>query len=130
MVKTEPSPSSFSAVVYATNEVANRCEPLSEVWWQGRQWAVTSYGLECRDGTYFIDAPRIGKDLHSANPYSWIAHLGDNKTWIDLEDFATAFFIACSMHRVSLSKADVDLLREHFASRFATIARRKRERAA
>jgi hypothetical protein len=83
MVKTEPSPSSFSAVVYATNEVANRCEPLSEVWWQGRQWAVTSYGLECRDGTYFIDAPRIGKDLHSANPY--ILHRGLRRSLAEKE---------------------------------------------
>jgi hypothetical protein len=23
-------------------------EDLHEIWWQGRQWAVTAYGIECR----------------------------------------------------------------------------------
>ena len=38
--------------------VANRGEPLSEIWWQGRQWTVTSYGLEARDGRYHIEGHR------------------------------------------------------------------------
>ena len=29
-----------------TEPVANRAEPLHEIWWQGRQWAVTAYVLE------------------------------------------------------------------------------------
>ena len=38
-----------SARASGQNAVRNRAEALSETWWQGRQWAVTAYGLECRD---------------------------------------------------------------------------------
>jgi hypothetical protein len=34
-----------------TTSVACRGEALREIWWRGRQWAVTSYGIECLDGT-------------------------------------------------------------------------------
>jgi len=54
--------------------------------------------------------------------------MGDTKTWIDLEDFATAFFVACSVYWVQLSKADVDLLLKHFAKSRAAIARRQARR--
>ena len=91
-------------IVYDKSPVAVRAEPLSEVWWQGRQWAVTAYGIERRDGAYVIEARRLAKDLRSSRPYSWIVHLGDTKDWVDLEDFATAFFVACAVHRVRLRK--------------------------
>jgi hypothetical protein len=34
-------------------------EGLAEVWWRGRQWAVTAYGLEALDGRYAIEASRL-----------------------------------------------------------------------
>jgi hypothetical protein len=48
-------------IVYDKSPVAVRAEPLSEVWWQGRQWAVTAYGIERRDGAYVIEARRLAK---------------------------------------------------------------------
>ena len=29
-------------------------EPLNAIWWQGAQWAVTEYGIECRNGLYAL----------------------------------------------------------------------------
>jgi hypothetical protein len=54
--------------------------------WLGRQWAVTVYGIEKRDGTYAIPNFRIP----ALN--NWISHLA-GKTWIDLPDFAEALRI-------------------------------------
>jgi len=25
-------------------------DPLTQIWWQGKQWAVTKFGIECRAG--------------------------------------------------------------------------------
>jgi hypothetical protein len=44
----------------AGNHVHCRGEGLSQpIYWQGRQWAVTPFGIECRDGTYAIEKERI-----------------------------------------------------------------------
>jgi hypothetical protein len=68
-----------------------RGEPLSEpIYWQGRQWAVTAYGVECREGTYVIAKGRIWEDEES---YGWVRHMA-GKNWPDLEDFAEALRIA------------------------------------
>lgn len=76
-------------------------DALSEVWWQGRQWAVTAYGLECRDGTYYIEKQRLMKDIHKQ--YGWIGHMAD-KNWIDLEDFTTGYLIALALHGFCLDE--------------------------
>lgn len=74
----------------ATNRVRNRGERLSRVFWKGRQWAATKYGVECRDGTYAIARARLWEedDVHG-----WIMHMS-GKHWVDLEDFAEALRIA------------------------------------
>jgi hypothetical protein len=87
-------------IAYDKNEVANRCEALSEIWWQGRQWSVTAAGLECRDGTYFIDKKRLLED-HGCG---WVAHVG-RKTWVDVDDFATFYLAAVAMHGFRLTRA-------------------------
>src|SRR3954452_11966917 len=47
-------------VIISTNPVAIRGKPLRRpLLWQGRRWAVTAYGVEARDGTYFIDKARL-----------------------------------------------------------------------
>ena len=38
--------------------VGVRGEALDEVWWRGRQWADTAFGIEKLDGTYLADAAR------------------------------------------------------------------------
>ena len=65
--------------------------PLAEpIYWQGRQWAVTAYGVECRDGTYAIE------DFHLLNDESldeWIRHMAP-KWWVDFADFVEAVRLA------------------------------------
>lgn len=79
----------------ATNVVPVRGEALSEVLWQGVQWAVTTAGIECRDGTYFIAAKRLRE---SEPDWSWKRQMAE-KSWVDQADFAAAFAVACWVHR-------------------------------
>jgi len=82
-------------VVHDANVVKVRGEGLNKVWWQGRQWAVTSYGLEKRDGTYPIKAGRFHENLDGN--YSWPQHMSE-KIWVDTEDFITAWLVAIALH--------------------------------
>jgi hypothetical protein len=72
-------------------------EDLSEIWWRGAQWAVTSWGICCLDGTYWIDA----KDLMNMNLAThwggWPEHIG-RKGWPDTEEFCTAWLVAIALH--------------------------------
>jgi hypothetical protein len=75
----------------AGNPVHCRGEALSPpIYWQGRQWAVTAYGLECRDGTYVIERNRLWENEER---YGWVRHMA-GKTWADIADFAEALRIA------------------------------------
>ncbi len=111
-------------IIYADNPVAEHGETLHTILWQGREWAVTSYGIECRDGNYAIEASRLCEDHDGGAveadgtpvPYTWIGQIGE-KGW-DLADFATAFLVACAMHGVRLSSAEVEMLRDQYGWRF------------
>lgn len=89
-------------IIYSANEIKCRGEPLSEVWWQGRQWAVTSEGIEARDGTYFIAAKRLMED-HPG--YSWPEHICE-KMWVDQDDFCTAWLVAIALHGARVKAPD------------------------
>jgi len=68
-----------------------RGEALQEpVFFQGRQWAVTGFGVECRDGTYPIAAKRLWEEEKT---YGWVRHLAE-KEWVDLEDFIVVLGVA------------------------------------
>lgn len=99
------APRKLCGVIYDSTPVRVRGEPLGAVWWQGRQWAVTSDGIEARDGSYVIEAGRVIENLE---PYSWVRHMAA-KNWVDLEDFATAWLVAVALHtsarRAALKKA-------------------------
>jgi hypothetical protein len=58
--------------------------------WQGRQCAVTSYGIECRNGTYPIKRDRLWEN---DEVHGWVQHMAD-KDWVDLPDFAEALRVA------------------------------------
>ncbi len=45
-------------------------EPLHPILWHGRQWAVTTFGIEARDGTYAISKDRLD------DPY-WPTHMAE-----------------------------------------------------
>jgi hypothetical protein len=74
-----------------------RGEELGEIWWQGRQWAVTKYGIECRDGCYFIDKDRLAEKLPLSDVPEWPWHVSQ-KIWADIADFCTCFLVAISLH--------------------------------
>jgi hypothetical protein len=72
----------------STDKVAQRGDPLgTPVHWQGRQWAVTPHGVECRDGTYYIEKGRLWES--DDTDHGWVHHMAE-KNWVDLEDFAEA----------------------------------------
>jgi hypothetical protein len=75
--------------------VKSRAEPLHPVWWRGRQWAVTEYGIEALDGRYVIEASRLTEDIEIYG--GWPAHIG-KKIWVDVPDFVTAWLVALSLH--------------------------------
>lgn len=76
-------------VIYSADPVEVVGESLHPVLWQGRQWAVTTYGLEARDGTYAIEADRLRE--------GWVDHMRE-KVWVDVPDFITGFLCALSLH--------------------------------
>lgn len=76
---------------WATNRVACRGDALSPVIWLGEQWAVTTHGVECRDGCYVIEASRVNEG--HAKGHSWEKHMAE-KSWVDIVDFGVAMRIA------------------------------------
>lgn len=79
---------------YYTDPVEVCGEPLGTILWRGRQWAVTEYGIECLDGSYWCEAKGLGEDLPN---HSWPEHMAD-KSWVDVDDFATAWMVALAIH--------------------------------
>jgi hypothetical protein len=77
----------------AKNEVKVRGDRLDEIWWRGAQWAVTDRGIECLDGTYFIDKARLLEEPD----YSWPQHMS-GKGWVDIDEFTTAWLVALVLH--------------------------------
>lgn len=81
-----PSPTLSDA-----SAVRCRGELLSEpIYWLSRQWAVTEYGIEARDGTYHIANERLWENEAE---YPWVQHM-DKKDWVDIADFAEALRVA------------------------------------
>lgn len=82
-----------------TTPVKIRGEPLHETLWQGRQWAVTEYGIEARDGTYPIKAERLSetREYMGQQLLDWPLHMAE-KDWVDIHDFCTAFLVALACY--------------------------------
>lgn len=80
-----------------------RSDPLDQILWRGRQWAVTKYGLERLDGTYPIDAARLLQDPEQGG---FPAHVS-RKLWADVDDFLTAWLVALALHGVQASAETV-----------------------
>ncbi len=58
-------------IEYDQTPVHVRGEPLAPVWWRGRQWAVTEFGLERLDGTYAVEAARLAEGWTSPGAACW-----------------------------------------------------------
>lgn len=91
------------------NPVVIRGEAPTEIWWRGKQWAVTEAGIEALDGTYFIDKARLLEDWKN---WPWLRQLSD-KNWVDSDDFATAFMVGLVLH--GYSQADAATLKHHLS---------------
>lgn len=84
-------------VEYDATLVSVRGEELSNILWRGRQWAVTTHGIEALDGTYSFEAHRLAEDLHVRGYGGWPSHMSE-KDWVDIDDFITAWLIALTLH--------------------------------
>jgi len=95
-------------IEHCTAEVKNRGEPLHRILWRGRQWAVTVYGVEALDGTYFFDRSRIADGVVSKFDahHSWPVHMAE-KTWVDIDDFVTCWLVAITLHGVKVNSKHV-----------------------
>lgn len=74
-----------------------RGEPLGKILWQGTQWAVTDYGLECRDGLYHVRSDELmkGHKNHREAFNHWYQHIA-GKSWVEDKedlDFALQAFM-------------------------------------
>lgn len=96
MTASPVEPRGVCRIELSSEPVTLRGEPLSEIWWRGRQWAVTSYGIECLDGLYFIEKKQLS-DNSGEYKYTWAEHVG-RKGWADPDEFATAWMIALLLH--------------------------------
>lgn len=92
----------MSTIKHDTSSLEVTGEPLDEVWWQGRQWAVTTYGIERRDGTYAIEADRLAEDDIVPGVPDWPQHLAEKRD-TDLADFLTAYVVAVALHGASVA---------------------------
>lgn len=98
-------------VCHATNAVRCLGEPLDAEWWRGRQWSVTRFGLEARDGLYAIPVDALA---HGAGAdRSWPEHMAE-KGWVDQPDFVTAWIVALALHGLLADNgADMPKRRAH-----------------
>jgi hypothetical protein len=72
--------------------------PGEKVVHRGRQWIVSSYGLEAPEHGYWIERERLRDGLDSWG--GWPMHMA-SKVWVDLDDFIQCFLRACVYHGVS-----------------------------
>lgn len=63
--------------------------------WHGAQWAVTTGGLECLDGSYDIERRRLVERDHVG--HGWEDHMA-GKVWVDVAEFRVALAIAIDHH--------------------------------
>lgn len=87
-------PLSHGPVIMSTTEVRCRGEALSEpIFWVGEKWAVTSFGIERRDGTYTISKDRLWEQEPE---WSWKQNMryGKDDEWANSWDFNRAFDFA------------------------------------
>lgn len=90
-VRQEPMPGvRHVPIPWCMEDVQLRGEKLHPVLWQGRQWAVTTYGIEARDGTYYLQPSQLRSE---PSGYTATAHMTE-KSWVDIADFHIAHAVA------------------------------------
>jgi hypothetical protein len=77
-----------------------------KVYWAGRQWCVTDFGLETVDpDEYYVEKNELG-GFTDGEPEGRIIlervrHIAE-KTWVDIEDLLAAFSVAAHVHNVDV----------------------------
>lgn len=91
----------ISALSTADRERLEEADVDFPVYYIGKQWAVTAYGIEHirsheRDTPYYsIAADQLGQEMGVGG---WQEHMA-SKQWVDAADFAHAFEIAKKVHK-------------------------------
>ncbi len=62
------------------------------VYWQGRQWAVTAYGVEALDGRYHI----AWQDLHDEPARKRLLDQMQDHYWVHFDDLRKALEVSAS----------------------------------
>lgn len=109
-----PAPRSrYSGIVRPGKaEVKNRGDALSRELWIGDDWSVTVYGIERRDGLYHIEVDRL-EEYHEP---SWcILHHIAEKGEEFAGDFASAFLVACTLHKIDIPLEIINDGLQHFS---------------
>ena len=75
----------------SNNSVACKGQPLDLVLWQGEQWAVTTYGLERRNGKYALSCKEFFRGMKSKQEIFvfWFIHFS-RKNWCNEDDIDDA----------------------------------------
>lgn len=113
--------------------------PARKVYWAGRQWCVTDYGLETIvPDRYYIEGRSLGGVTDRSDPAlppmaERVRHVCE-KTWVDVEDLFAAFAVAVDFHKVDLPKGALaeaikHVRRKRFSGRAFDAARRAELRA-
>ena len=98
------------------NSVKCLGESLSDILWQGEQWAVTTYGLECRDGRYHVEANQFFnsgdsrgshiKDLKDRSRFCWQLHMFE-KNWVNQCDLTNALDAMCLLFNINGTRSNI-----------------------
>lgn len=100
------------------NKVHCQGESLSDIIWQGKQWAVTVYGLERRDGTYHVPVENFfnfpptpkGRKKEKQDVFlHWFRHLGE-KYWCDEDDIDHVLQAMLVLYQLDKNRSSVEAL--------------------
>jgi len=84
--------------------MANFAQTPVDPVFRNNQWAITTYGIECLDGSCPIDRARLSETRLGSDLYDLPLHMAE-KSWVDLKAFLEAFRWALSYHRVGFDEA-------------------------
>ena len=88
-------------------------EALNETLWLGSEWAVTTYGVERRDGKFAIKHDWLEDEFSS---FGWQSTF--DELWrLDADDFGTAILVCAALHGHMLTQDDVRRLRKFVETR-------------
>jgi hypothetical protein len=86
--------------------------------WRGRQWRVTDHSITTiRSRKPYVPEYTIyfGRNMHMAVT-TWPEHMAE-KVWVDLEDFISAYAVACAFTGTKIDDLEAGIARARAAYR-------------